>query len=102
MSETLKAHLRQPAIVTTFGWPFQQPRQQQAKALVTRAPPNFISLQLDDMLSTLFGSHIINYELPRGFVVPKFTMYEGTNDPFDHVMHFRQLMTLDIGNDALI
>ena len=54
------------------------------------------------MLSTLFGPHIINYELPRGFVVPKFTMYEGTNNPFDHIMHFRQLMTLDIGNDALI
>ena len=102
MSETLKARLGQPAIVTTSGWPFQQPRQQQAKAHVTRAPSNFISRQLDDMLSTLFGPHIINYELPRGFVVPKFTMYEGTNNPFDHIMHFRQLMTLDIGNDALI
>ncbi|KAL6334630.1 hypothetical protein AAG906_019488 [Vitis piasezkii] len=29
-------------------------------------------------------------------------MYDGTSDPFDHTMHFRQLMTLDIGNDALI
>ncbi|RVW21993.1 hypothetical protein CK203_109825 [Vitis vinifera] len=25
-----------------------------------------------------------------------------TNDPFDHIMHYRQLMTLDIGNDALL
>ncbi|RVX22018.1 hypothetical protein CK203_001273 [Vitis vinifera] len=24
------------------------------------------------------------------------------NDPFDHIMHYRQLMTLDIGNDALL
>ena len=41
-------------------------------------------------------------ELPKGFVVPKFTMYDGMNDPFDHIMHFKQLMTLDIGNDTLM
>ncbi|RVW69854.1 hypothetical protein CK203_060698 [Vitis vinifera] len=33
--------------------------------------------------------------------MPKFIMYDGTSNPFDHIMHFRQLMTLDIGNDAL-
>ncbi|RVW53693.1 hypothetical protein CK203_069108 [Vitis vinifera] len=38
----------------------------------------------------------------RGFIMPKFTMYDGTNDLFDHIMHFRQLITLDIGNDALL
>nr|CAN65418.1 hypothetical protein VITISV_016768 [Vitis vinifera] len=54
------------------------------------------------MLSTPFCSHIINYEPPRGFLVPKFSIYDGTNDPFDHIMHYRQLMTLDIGNDALL
>ena len=54
------------------------------------------------MLSTLFGPHIINYEPSRGFIVPKFTTYDGTSDPFDHIMHYRQLMTLDIGNDALL
>ncbi|KAL6324749.1 hypothetical protein AAG906_017089 [Vitis piasezkii] len=37
-----------------------------------------------------------------GFMVPKFSTYDGTNDPFDHIMHYRQLMTLDIGNDALL
>ncbi|RVW94728.1 hypothetical protein CK203_029883 [Vitis vinifera] len=36
-----------------------------------------------------------------GFLVPKFSTYDGTNDPFDHIMHYRQLMTLDIGNDVL-
>nr|CAN81814.1 hypothetical protein VITISV_036990 [Vitis vinifera] len=54
------------------------------------------------MLSTPFYSHIINYEPPRGFLVPKFSTYDGTNNPFDHIMHYRQLMTLDIGNDALL
>ena len=54
------------------------------------------------MLSTSFDSHIISYEPPRGFVVPKFTIYDGMSDPFDHIMHVRQLMTLNIGNDALM
>nr|CAN61917.1 hypothetical protein VITISV_027490 [Vitis vinifera] len=54
------------------------------------------------MLSTPFCSHITHYEPPRGFPVPKFSTYDGTNDPFDHIMHYRQLMTLDIGNDALL
>ena len=54
------------------------------------------------MLSTLFDPHIINYESSREFIVPKFTMYDRTSDPFDHIMHFRQLMTLNIGNDALL
>ncbi|KAL6334170.1 hypothetical protein AAG906_006746 [Vitis piasezkii] len=54
------------------------------------------------MLSTSFNPHIINYESPKGFVVPKFMMYDGMSDPFDHIMHSRQLMTLDIGNDALM
>nr|CAN79366.1 hypothetical protein VITISV_036684 [Vitis vinifera] len=38
---------------------------------------------------------------PQGFLVPKFSTYDGSSDPFDHIMHYRQLMTLDIGNDAL-
>ena len=37
-----------------------------------------------------------------GVIVPKFTMYDGTNVPLDHIMNFRQLITLDIGNDSLM
>ncbi|RVW69851.1 hypothetical protein CK203_060712 [Vitis vinifera] len=54
------------------------------------------------MLSTSCSPYIINYEPPRGFMVLKFTTYDGTSDPFDHIMHYRQLMTLDIGNDVLL
>ena len=54
------------------------------------------------MLSMPFCSHIIHYEPPRGFLVLKFSTYDGSSDPFDHIMHYRQLMTLDIGNDALL
>nr|CAN71008.1 hypothetical protein VITISV_025165 [Vitis vinifera] len=54
------------------------------------------------MLSTPFSPDIINYEPPRGFMVPKFSTYDGTSDLFDHITHYKQLMTLDIGNDALL
>ena len=54
------------------------------------------------MFSTLFNPHIINYDPPRGFMVSKFSKYDGTSDSFDHIMHYKQLMTLDIGNDALL
>ncbi|RVW82091.1 hypothetical protein CK203_052465 [Vitis vinifera] len=64
--------------------------------------PGSVSKRLDDMLFMPFSLDIINYEPPRGFMVPKFSTYDGTNDPFDHIMHYRQLMTLDIGNDALL
>ena len=70
--------------------------------MVNRGPLGSISMQLDDMLSTPFNPHTINYDPPIGFMIPKFSTYDGTNDPFDHIMHYRQLMTLDIGNDALL
>ena len=75
----------------------------QAGNIFPNEPPiGSISKRLDEMLSTLFCSHIIHYEPPRGFFVPKFSTYDGSSDPFDHIMHYRQLMTLDIGNDALL
>lgn len=79
------------------------PAVQQAGGNLPNEPPiGSISRRLDDMLSTPFCSHIIHYEPPRGFLVPKFSIYDETSDPFDHIMHYRQLMTLDIGNDALL
>nr|CAN69666.1 hypothetical protein VITISV_013633 [Vitis vinifera] len=54
------------------------------------------------MLSTPFSSRIIHYDPPRGFLIPKFSAYDWSSNPFDYIMHYRQLMTLDIGNDALL
>lgn len=57
------------------------------------------------MFSTFFTLYIINYKSPMGFMVPKFSTYDETSDPFDpfdHIVHYRQLMTLDIGNDTLL
>lgn len=78
------------------------PVQQQVGVLTKQGPPDSISRRLDDILSMLFSPYIINYEPLRGFMVPKFSTYDGTNDPFDDIMHYRQLMTLDIGNDVLL
>ncbi|KAL6329330.1 hypothetical protein AAG906_017632 [Vitis piasezkii] len=60
------------------------------------------SRRLDDMLSMPFGSHIISYDSPRGFFVPKCIMYDESSDPFNFLMHFQQTMTLDIGNVFLV
>ena len=76
--------------------------QQPVGDLVSRGPPNSINRQLDDMFSMPFSPYIINYEPPRGFMVPKFSMYDGSSDPFDHIMHYRQLMTHDIENNTLL
>ena len=76
--------------------------RQAGKSFPNEPPVGSISKRLDDMLSTPFCSHIIHCEPPRGFLVPKFSTYDGSNDPFDHIMHYRQLMTLDIGNEALL
>ncbi|RVW15550.1 hypothetical protein CK203_077738 [Vitis vinifera] len=70
--------------------------RQAGKNFPNEPPIGSISKRLDDMLSTPFCSHIIHYEPPRGFLVPKFSTYDGSSDPFDHIIHYRQLMTLDI------
>ena len=102
VSETFKAHLGPPTVVVMLEWPFQLSRQQQAVAPTILALPGFVNQRLDDMLSMSFDPHIINYESSKGFIVPKFTMYDRTSDPFDNIIYFKQLMTLDIRNDALL
>lgn len=67
-----------------------------------KAHLSYICRMLGDILSTPFDPYIISYKLPKGFLVPKFTMYNGMSDPFDHLLLYRQLKTLDIGNDVLL
>ena len=54
------------------------------------------------MLSSPLGQHILNYEPPRGFVMPTFTMFDDFNDPYDHTLHYNQAMTLNTDNDLLL
>ena len=57
----------------------------------------------DDMLSPPpLGRHILDYEPPRGFVIPTFTMFDGSTSPYDHMLHYNQTMTLNAGNDLLL
>ena len=53
------------------------------------------------MLSSLLA-YILNYEPPHGFARPPFSMYDGSSDPYDHMLHFNQAMILSAGNDCLL
>ena len=55
-----------------------------------------------DMLSSPLSQHILDYEPPRGFVMPPFTMYDGSSDPYDHMLHFNQAMILKARDDRLL
>ena len=102
MAATWEAYPDPPVSPTVHNNLPHQAVRQDGKNSSNEPPSGSISQRLDDMLSTPFGSHIIHYDPPRGFLVPKFSAYDGSSDPFDHIMHYRQLMTLDIGNDALL
>ncbi|RVW96435.1 Transposon Ty3-G Gag-Pol polyprotein [Vitis vinifera] len=77
-------------------------RPQLSDAMRARLGPQAPGKERPPKAATWENSHIINYEPPKGFLVPKFSTYDGSSDLFDHIMHYRQLMTLDIGNDALL
>ena len=50
----------------------------------------------EDMLSSLLG------QPPRGFVIPLFAMYDGSSNPYNHMLHFNQAMIMSTGNDRLL
>ena len=70
----------------------------------TLAPhmPTTVVRGLEDMVSSLLGQDILSYESSRGFVIPSFTMYDGSFDPYDHMLHFNQAMILNVGDDRLL
>ena len=55
-----------------------------------------------DMLSSPLGQHILEYEPPSRFVIPPFAMYNGSSDPYDHMLHFNQVMILNTGDNKLL
>ncbi|RVW57812.1 hypothetical protein CK203_115942 [Vitis vinifera] len=99
---SLEAHSEPSRSPTLQGHAAHPPVARVGKDPSHTAPSGSINRCLDDMLSMHFSLRIIKYEPPRGFIVPKFSTYDGSSDPFDHIMHYRQLMTLDIGNDRLL
>ena len=79
-----------PLVYPTFG---------AAPALYMPAPTTVRGPE--DMLSSPLGQHILSYEPPRGFVIPSFAMYDGSSNPYDHMMHFNQAMIHNAGDDLL-
>ena len=57
---------------------------------------------LQDMLSTPLGQHILDYDSPRDFSIPPFAIYDGSSDPYDHMLHFNQAMILNAEDDRLL
>ena len=51
----------------------------------------------DDMLSLPIGQHILDYEPPRGFVIPVFSTFDGYVNPYDHMIHYNQAMIVKPG-----
>ena len=54
------------------------------------------------MLSSPLGQHILDYEPPRGFAIPTFSMFDDSADPYDHMLHYNQVMILNASNDCLL
>ena len=65
-------------------------------------PPTTLIQRPDDMLSLPLRQHILDYETPRGFVVPAFATFDNSADPYDHMLHYNQEMILNDGNDWLL
>ena len=56
----------------------------------------------DDMLSSPLRQHILDYEPPRGFFILAFATFDGSIDPYDHMLHYNQAMILNVGDDQLL
>ena len=56
----------------------------------------------EDMLSSPLGQHILSYEPPHDFAISSFAIYDGSSNPYNHMLHFNQAMILNAGNDRLL
>ena len=80
-----------PFIYPTFG-----------AALAPHMPTSTVVRGPENMISSPLGQHILSYEPPRGFVILSFAMYDGSYDPYDHMLHFNRAMILNAGDDRLL
>ena len=56
----------------------------------------------DDMISSPLGQQILDYEPPRGFFIPTFATFDGSTNPYDHMLHYNQAVVLNADNDKLL
>ena len=57
---------------------------------------------LDNMLSLPLGQHMLDYESPCEFIIVAFATFDGSFDPYDHMLHYNQEMILNAGNDRSV
>ena len=65
-------------------------------------PPTSLIKRPDDMISSPVGQYILDYESPHRFIIPTFSMFDGSIDPYDHMLHYNQAMILKTCNDHLL
>ena len=56
----------------------------------------------DDILSLTLGQHSLDYEPIHGFVIPPFAKFDGSVDPYDHMLYYNQTMILNVDKDQLL
>ena len=61
-----------------------------------------MSRALNQISRSPFTPKIERRRLPRQFIQPTFTIYNGQTDPVEHVSHFNQRMTMHSKNKALM
>ena len=61
-------------------------------------PPTTLIPISDDMLSLTLGQHILDYEPPHRFVIPAFSTFDGSANPYG----YNQAMILNVGNDHML
>ena len=57
---------------------------------------------LDQISRLPFTCRIEQAELPRRYIQPAFTMYNGRTDPIEHVSHFNQRMAVHFRDETLM
>ena len=62
-------------------------------------PPAALIRRPNDMLSSPLGQHILGYEPPQWFAILAFATFDGSTNPYDHMLHYNQAMILNAGND---
>ena len=86
-------HITLPSVKPLVAYPVGQGERQAGATLICK--PN-------DMLFSPLRQHILDYKPPRGFVILAFTTFDGSIDPYDHMLHYNQVMILNVGNDRLL
>ena len=54
------------------------------------------------MLCSPLEQHILDYESPRSFAISAFITFDGSTNPYDHMLYYNEVMTLNADNDSLL